>query len=88
MREREASWSACGKPRCDAAFAGWMACWGRIAFCTTRKLCCLRRPDRVIWPDSTLAPAKAVPPMQACALHLCHRTKTLSRSFDPYCMVT
>ena len=31
-RESGASWSACGKPRRDAAFAGGTACWGRTAF--------------------------------------------------------
>ena len=40
----------------------------------TRKRCCARRPNRWLWTDTTLDPAKAVPPMQARAVHLCHRS--------------
>ena len=80
LREREASWSACGKPRRDAAFAGRTACWGRRAFCTTRKRCRSRKPNSVLWTTRSLLPAKAVPPMQACALHLCHRTPRRCRA--------
>ena len=36
---REASWSACGKPRRDAAFAGRTAGCGLRARCTPRKRC-------------------------------------------------
>ncbi len=33
-----------------------------------------RRPDVVLRPQPILHPTKAVSPMQACAVHLCHRT--------------
>ena len=36
-RVREASWSACGKPRRDAAFAGCRVGWSRRVFYTARK---------------------------------------------------
>ncbi len=35
-----------------------------------------------------LPPTKAVPPMQACAVHLSPQSKTLSRFLDPCCTVT
>gem|GEM_PF-2961310 len=47
---------------------------------TPRKRCCLRRPDRVLWKDITPHPTKAVPPMPACAVHLCHRSPRRCRA--------
>ncbi|MDB6004913.1 MAG: hypothetical protein JWR15_1900, partial [Prosthecobacter sp.] len=33
-----------------------------------------RRPDGNLWPEIVMHRLKAVSPMQACAVHLCHRT--------------
>ena len=63
-----------------AAFAGRTAGWGQRAPLTPRKRCCFRRPNSVLWTNITLNPAKAVPPMQACAVHLCHRSPRRCRA--------
>ena len=39
-----------------------------------------RRPDSRLRPNNVQHPAKAVTEMQACALHLCHRTQRRCRA--------
>ena len=48
LRVREASWSASGKPRRDAALAGCRVGWSCRVFYTARKRYCFRRPDEVL----------------------------------------